>query len=252
MLSLTRIAAAGLAAIALSGNALADTDTSSSSTISNTFTSWYTVGTGLTPGGQPPISDPSLHKFWGHLGNLTQVDVTIDWTAHLEYSVTSTVGNDQLFFVSDNVTLSALLPNGQTFSAGPPELDLGAQELDPTFGVYNPTGVLHGFETQYAGPQDLAGSSMVSFSTSNGDDLSAFIGSGNFQLPSSGIADFLINNNSGNITITPNTLAGMRLSIVYTYDTTVTPEPGTVALVLAGSAVSLVQAARRRRRRRAE
>jgi hypothetical protein len=223
MLSLPRIAVAGLAAILFSGHASADTYTSNSSTISNTFTSWYTVGTGFTPGGQQPIPDLSLNRFWSHLGTLTQVDVSLYWTAHLQYSVTSTVGNDQLFFVSDQVTLSSLLPNGQTISSGPPELDLGTQEYDPTFGVYNPTGVLGGYETQYAGPQDLSGSSMVSFSTAGGDDLSAFIGSGNFQLPSSGIAEFTINNNSGNITITPNTLAGMRLAITYTYDTSVTP-----------------------------
>ncbi len=246
------IAAAGVALLC-AGTASADSVTKSSGTIANTNTSWYTVGTGTVPSGQTPISDLSVGKFDSSLGILKQVSVSLYWTAHLEYSVASTVAEDQVFFESDKVTLSARLPNGQFITSGPPELDLGSQEYDPIFQVYNPTGVLHGFETISAGPLDLSGSSLLSFSTLNGDNLSAFIGTGNYDLPASGIAEFTLNNDSGNIVTTPNTLAGVSLSVMYTYDTFgETPEPGSCALIIASSAVSLLAVARRRKRRMTE
>jgi hypothetical protein len=202
--SLASLAVVAGVALFLGGTASADSVTKNSGTIANTNTSWYTVGTGTVPFGQAPIADLAIEKFDSSLGVLKQVDVSIFWTAHLEYSVRSTVGEDQLFFESDKVTLSSLLPNGQHISAGPPELDLGSQVYDPVFDVYNPTGVLHGFETLYAGPLDLSGSSMVSFSTLNGDNLASFIGLGSYNLPTSGIAEFTLNNDSGNIVTTPH------------------------------------------------
>ena len=187
-----------------------------SSTITNSVASW-TSSPATSAGVQGAIYDLTAPQFNSTMGTLTSVTVTWTWTAHQEYYITSTDVNDEQFYIDDAVTVTTTLPSGAVLSGGPADLILGAQDLDPIFGVYLPTGILPAGATLSAGPVDSTGTQTVTLSTTNGDDLTPFIGTGNVSFPATGMAVFSLNAQGGNYDMVPNTTAGCSISVVYTY-----------------------------------
>ncbi len=203
----------GIAPLAVQAQSTYATPTS---TIGNSVASWSSVPA-TSAGVQGSIPDLTAPQFNSTLGTLTSVTITWTWTSHQEYSITSTDVNDEQFYIDDAVTVTTTLPSGAVLSGGPPDLILGAQELDPIFGVYMPTGILPAGATLSAGPVDATATQTITLSTANGDVLTPFIGTGNVSFPTTGMAVFSLNAQGGNYGMSPNTTAGAAISVVYTY-----------------------------------
>ena len=218
-LSVRNVIACLAAAVSLTVPVLAHAQASvsyKSATIANQLTSWSTVpvGSASTAGAIP---DLTVNQFDPSRGTLTSVTLTYTWTSHQECWIKNTDVNDEIFYLDDSVLVFSILPNGQMLAGGPPDITLGAIGYDPVFGLDIASGPLPVGSYLSAGPSDNTGTTKVTLSVNNGDDLSPYYGTGIVSFPTTGLGTFTLEAMGGNYDTGSTTTCGATISVQYNY-----------------------------------
>ena len=212
MKALSLIALAGLA-VSLSSVANAATDGPYTGSVPDTLTTWGVPLGSVTQ---------SIKKFDPALGTLTSVSFTLNGDA--TSTVTTTAVTTTTYYYSAGATIRLTRPDGSLLVQTIPTLTKG--------DAFNPL-------TQNAGTSSSSTGSATatnSASFSSASDLALFTGLGNIALPTQAAGFVTVSLIGGNATAGQSTIAGANVSVLYTYTpgTTAVPEPGSVAMLIAG------------------
>ena len=229
-----RAALAGLALVSFADAANADTTGGTSPTV-GPFNTNFGFGTGANP-----VTNLTLPYFDTNLGTLTGISFTVGGSVNTMFSGQDKSGSPNNVFLTSSGTITL-------YSPPPPP---GAS-----------TVIVFTTPTNMIGPIAVAGNAnfgpiMVNASGSN--TVPSYSGSflpfeqaggGSFTLPVTASGTSNASDDNGNITTTVQTTASAYASVVYTYtpNTSSVPEPGSVALLIAGGVSGAALFVRRRK-----
>ena len=227
-------AIAGLALVSLTGAANADTTGGTSPTI-GPFNTNFGFGTGGNP-----VTNLTLPYFDTNLGTLTGISFTVGGTVTTMFSGQDRSGNPNNVSLTSSGTITLYSPPAPPSAATLIVFTTPANSIPPFPVAANAT----------FGPQTVVanGSNTV---PSYGGSFLPFeqAGGGFFTLPVTASGLSSASDDNGNITTTIRTTASAFGSVLYTYTpkTNAVPEPGSIALLIAGGVSGAAFLIRRRK-----
>ena len=226
-------AIAGLALVSLTGAANANTTGGTSPTV-GPFNTDFGLGSGAHP-----VTNLTLPTFDTTLGTLTGISFTVGGTVTTMFSGQDQSGN------ANNVTLVS----GGTISLYMPPVASPANLLVATTPNNSLPPVAIAANAMF-GPLTVVAASSSSIPSYGGSFLPfETVGAGTISLPVSANGQSSASDDNGNITTTIRTTASAFGSVVYTYTprTNAVPEPGSIALLIAGGVSGAAFLIRRRK-----
>ena len=221
------LALTGLAVISLSSVANAAVDGPYTGSVPDTLTTWGVPLGSVTQ---------SIKKFDPALGTLNSVAFTLNGNATSTVTINATT--DTNYYYSAGATIRLTRPDGSLLVQTIPTLTVG--------DAFNT--LLQTAGTSSSATGSATASNAATYSSAS--DLALFTGLGNIALPTQAAGFVNVSLIGGNAAAGQSTIAGANVSVVYNYTpgSTAVPEPGSVAMLLAGGITGAGLLVRRRRK----
>ena len=235
MKNLSLTALAGLAILSLAGVANADTYGPFTSATVGPFNTDFGLG-----GGAHPVANLTLPTFDTTLGTLTGISFTVGGGVTTTFTVSDASGNSNPVTLTSSANISLYAPPPPPGPATLIVFTIPANSINTIltpFGSFGPQAVVANGSNTVAS----YGGSFLPFLT---------VGPGSIVLPVSANGQSSASDQNGNLNASVRTTATAFGSVTYTYTpvTTGVPEPGSVAMLIAGGVSGAGFFLRRRRK----